>query len=283
MINTQNRIDLRLILEATLLSGKKVYIGPPCLRYFRWPQKEDQSCQGNYILLQWVDSENPNQNFRVHFNIHQQDQEYLYIVATKRFFAEGNIIKAPKSDIHYDEICFDIVNFVDIPLSQIQSVKCIHLDHEKFNRLTQKEIDELNQKTLQSISSPLIELKDISAEILKQNLNQQTQSDETLTKWLEIRQAIKQQRQSISTQSHDHFPKLLEPDTSIKTLQKVNKNKKNNIASFQQPVSIPQSSPVKSQGLGDSIKKLTNAFGIKQCDGCKKRQTWLNKIFPYKK
>jgi hypothetical protein len=37
----------------------------------------------------------------------------------------------------------------------------------------------------------------------------------------------------------------------------------------------------KSKGLGDSIKKITDAIGIKQCDKYKKRQEKLNKMFPY--
>ena len=35
-------------------------------------------------------------------------------------------------------------------------------------------------------------------------------------------------------------------------------------------------------GLGDTIKKVTDKMGIKQCGGCKKRQAALNKLFPYK-
>jgi septal ring factor EnvC (AmiA/AmiB activator) len=38
----------------------------------------------------------------------------------------------------------------------------------------------------------------------------------------------------------------------------------------------------KSRGLGDTIKKVTNALGIKQCGACKKRQAKLNAMFPYK-
>ena len=38
----------------------------------------------------------------------------------------------------------------------------------------------------------------------------------------------------------------------------------------------------KSEGLGDTVKKITNAMGIKQCEPCKKRQQRLNKMFPYK-
>jgi hypothetical protein len=38
-----------------------------------------------------------------------------------------------------------------------------------------------------------------------------------------------------------------------------------------------------SKGLGDTIKKATDFFGIPQCGGCKKRQEMLNKKFPYKK
>lgn len=38
----------------------------------------------------------------------------------------------------------------------------------------------------------------------------------------------------------------------------------------------------KSRGLGDTIAKATSAVGIKPCEGCKKRQAWLNEKFPYK-
>ena len=38
-----------------------------------------------------------------------------------------------------------------------------------------------------------------------------------------------------------------------------------------------------SEGLGDTIKKVTNKLGIKQCGGCKNRQQKLNRLFPYKK
>jgi|13_taG_2_1085334.scaffolds.fasta_scaffold00278_3 hypothetical protein len=38
----------------------------------------------------------------------------------------------------------------------------------------------------------------------------------------------------------------------------------------------------KSKGLGDTIKKVTNALGIKQCGGCKRRQDKLNRLIPYK-
>lgn len=43
-----------------------------------------------------------------------------------------------------------------------------------------------------------------------------------------------------------------------------------------------QTKPDPSEGLGDSIKKVTDALGIKQCGGCKKRQEKLNRLFPYK-
>jgi hypothetical protein len=37
------------------------------------------------------------------------------------------------------------------------------------------------------------------------------------------------------------------------------------------------------QGLGDAIKKVTDAVGISQCDKCKERQNKLNRLFPFKK
>jgi hypothetical protein len=37
------------------------------------------------------------------------------------------------------------------------------------------------------------------------------------------------------------------------------------------------------QGLGDAVKVVTDALGIDQCDNCQKRQSKLNKLFPFKK
>jgi hypothetical protein len=37
-----------------------------------------------------------------------------------------------------------------------------------------------------------------------------------------------------------------------------------------------------SKGLGDTVKKITNAMGIKQCLPCKRRQEALNRLFPYR-
>ena len=36
-----------------------------------------------------------------------------------------------------------------------------------------------------------------------------------------------------------------------------------------------------SAGLGDTIAKITNFFGIEPCEGCKSRQALFNKLFPY--
>ena len=41
------------------------------------------------------------------------------------------------------------------------------------------------------------------------------------------------------------------------------------------------------KGLGDTVAKITEVTGIKKlvgkCEGCKKRQAKLNKMFPYKR
>lgn len=39
----------------------------------------------------------------------------------------------------------------------------------------------------------------------------------------------------------------------------------------------------KAKGLGDVIKAVTDAAGIEQCEGCKKRQDWLNVNFAFNK
>jgi len=38
-----------------------------------------------------------------------------------------------------------------------------------------------------------------------------------------------------------------------------------------------------SEGLGDTVKKITNAMGIKPCDECEERRKSLNKKFPFKR
>ncbi len=35
------------------------------------------------------------------------------------------------------------------------------------------------------------------------------------------------------------------------------------------------------RGLGDIVSHTTKLFGISQCEGCKKRQAYLNKILPF--
>jgi len=37
-----------------------------------------------------------------------------------------------------------------------------------------------------------------------------------------------------------------------------------------------------SRGLGDTVKKITDKLGIKQCGKCKRRQELFNKAIPYK-
>lgn len=39
--------------------------------------------------------------------------------------------------------------------------------------------------------------------------------------------------------------------------------------------------PKISIGLGDTIAKITHFFGIDPCPGCRLRQIWCNKWFPY--
>lgn len=39
--------------------------------------------------------------------------------------------------------------------------------------------------------------------------------------------------------------------------------------------------PRKARGLGDTIAAVTRWFGIKQCCGCKRRQRWFNRMWPY--
>lgn len=47
-------------------------------------------------------------------------------------------------------------------------------------------------------------------------------------------------------------------------------------------MSEEQKSKDPSKGLGDSIKKVTEALRIPQCGACKQRQAKLNRLFPYK-
>ncbi len=40
---------------------------------------------------------------------------------------------------------------------------------------------------------------------------------------------------------------------------------------------------LESNGLGDTVAKITKALGIPACGGCKHRQAKLNGLFPYNK
>ena len=39
----------------------------------------------------------------------------------------------------------------------------------------------------------------------------------------------------------------------------------------------------KIEGLGDIVKRLTNAVGVKTCSKCEERRKKMNKMFPIKK
>lgn len=43
----------------------------------------------------------------------------------------------------------------------------------------------------------------------------------------------------------------------------------------------PRALPIISAGLGDTIARAASAVGIAPCGGCKERQEWMNKHFPY--
>jgi hypothetical protein len=38
----------------------------------------------------------------------------------------------------------------------------------------------------------------------------------------------------------------------------------------------------KVRGLGDIVAAATSALGIKPCGGCKRRQSWLNKLVKFR-
>ena len=41
--------------------------------------------------------------------------------------------------------------------------------------------------------------------------------------------------------------------------------------------------PGQPPGLGDAIKRVTTAVGIKPCEGCEKRAEKLNRLFPLRR
>ena len=46
---------------------------------------------------------------------------------------------------------------------------------------------------------------------------------------------------------------------------------------------LTDGTPKKPKGLGDSMERVLNKFGVPACESCKKRQEVLNKMFPYKR
>jgi hypothetical protein len=70
-------------------------------------------------------------------------------------------------------------------------------------------------------------------------------------------------------------PPIVEPwvDLSVVSAKKAAKIIRETCGCEKEPVA----------GLGDVIAKVTKAFGVKPCGGCKKRQAYLNKLVPIKR
>ncbi len=72
--------------------------------------------------------------------------------------------------------------------------------------------------------------------------------------------------------------KIFDQSEQYASMQDKLKSLKQSISSINQNFKTSE----KSEGFGDFLKKITDKFGIKQCAGCIKRQSWLNKLFPFK-
>lgn len=280
-----NRIDLKLILKATLKNGSETYIGPPCFRYHRWPSQYDQSCYGKYSVIEWKNFENDSL-YRTHFNVHEEDDDFLYMAATKRLDFENNIIKASKKELIYYEICFDIVNFVDIRMNEIDWIETYDSRQLNFDLLTFEQIEKINQESLDFISSPLQNLEKIYKKMIESKDENQQPSQDAWNQWLEYKSNM---NNNVIRKPSISLKKVADLDKTVKhikeTIKPINLTELNYGGLNQVPVAKKpvQEITKKSQGFGDTVKKITDKMGIQQCGGCKKRQEWLNKYFPYKK
>jgi hypothetical protein len=78
----------------------------------------------------------------------------------------------------------------------------------------------------------------------------------------------------------DWFWMKSEDAEAINTKHWVDPYSGSSIASSGSSIVVPS---LASQGLGDTIEKVTRAMGVKKpCGGCKKRKDKLNRIFPYR-
>jgi len=78
----------------------------------------------------------------------------------------------------------------------------------------------------------------------------------------------------------DRFWMKSEDAEAIHAKHWVDPSSGSSIASSGSSIVVPS---LDSQGLGDTIAKVTRAMGVKKpCGGCQKRKDKLNKIFPYR-
>lgn len=47
-------------------------------------------------------------------------------------------------------------------------------------------------------------------------------------------------------------------------------------------IRVPGMQPGQQVGLGDAVKAVTGAFGIRQCEPCKRRQVKANKLVAFR-
>lgn len=286
------RIDTKLIIKVKLTNGQETYIGPPCFSFFRWPCADDQACTGKYVRVQLNQDVVGESSSVVNCNVKQETDSHLYIVPSHKVFEQSEIIEAPKKQIKCDEICFDIVNFINIPIQMVESYQLVNVPSKSIDDLSDQDIDASNQKTLESVSIDLLALKFIYEKISAYQRNKVGDRKDLINEWLNIKQRIlNQERSSKQKTLTNIIPADGGPDKTMHSIKFASSGPRK-----KESISVPDTkkdaqlnikkldkSKLKSKGLGDTVKKMTDKLGIPQCQGCKDRQNWLNKFFPYKK
>lgn len=294
-----NKIDTKLIVRATTKKGHIVFIGPASLNYFRWPSPGEHTYGKPFIEINANEKLCNSCNAKIRASLKNETRDQIVLVEGKHINTEEHIMTFDKSDTSYVEVCYDFRFFRFINRDEIESYETINIENKNINDLTDQEIEQANITTLSQLAPDLLEIKDWS-----HDLQTEQENIDRVKKMQDIRLKCSQhiaKRAKIQVIGPDtsktnelkkKFDKikpknLINPRPQPKRAQITVDNNPLIIESttssalpiFAKPAKITK----KSKGFGDTIKKFTDKLGIKQCGGCKKRQQWLNKYFPYKK
>lgn len=294
-----HRIDTKIILKVLLKDQTSRYIGPPCFGFLRWPTKLDFETTGKYVSISPKDMATcKGCKSSTYAIITKQDDSGVHAALIQNLHKRTPEIIFEHQDLEYHEVCYDMLYGYSIPMSDIVDYQLIEPIDKQFDDLTFEECEQINEKILSDLLPDLLKLKHITDNsniIDRRNVALQSResaykkilSSGSLTKPspVQYKKILKDKNIKLASLPKKIVREPVDVDLSSQNIppsELIQENKFNPFKPNDNDIASLKNSDT-SKGLGDTVKKITDKMGIKQCGGCKKRQEWLNKYFPYKK